>query len=165
MPKKKNKSDDYQYKIVEIVVDSNTIGDFPLIEGLGSQMNLAKFSEEFNKLRKELMSEVRKIINNNLTDKQKNVVLLTLQGKTQIQIAEELGVHQTTVHKTICGNWDYRKEKKKKYGGAITKLRKICKKTPRVQEILEQMDELKSQSPFGEEQWMFGYDVFFGDED
>lgn len=171
MPKKKNKSDSYQYKIVEITVDSNTIGDFPLVEGLGSQMNLSKFSEEFNTLKKELMTELLKIIQNNLTERQCEITLKTLEGKTQMQIAREMGVHQTTVHKGLKGNLDYQNFTKengvkryKRYGGAIKKLQKICEKNSKIQEILKRMDEIKAEMPFGDEQWLFNHNIRNNDD-
>jgi len=160
MARKKNKSDSYQYKIVEIAVDPNVLNDFPFIESLGSQLNLAKYSEEFDDLRHRLMKEVLRIINTNLTKRQCEVVTLRLQGKTQIQIATKLNIHQTTVHKLLMGNIDYANGKKR-YGGAIKKLKKICTKDEKVLEILEEMEELRAKSAYGEEQWGCGYDVLF----
>jgi len=146
MSRKKNKSDSYQHKIVEIAVDPVILNDFPLYNGLGAQLNLAMYSEEFYDLRQQLMDEVMRIIKNNLTKRQAEVVLLRLEGKTQIQIAEELGIHQTTVHKLLMGNIDYANDKKR-YGGAIKKLRKICTKDEKILEILCQMEELRNREP------------------
>ena len=146
MARKKNKSDSYQYKIVEIAVDPSILNDFPIYDSLGSQLNLAMYSEEFYDLRKQLMFEVMRIINNNLTERQSQVVLLRLEGKTQIQIADQLGVHQTTVHKLLMGNIDYANGKKR-YGGAIKKLKKICSKDEEVLDILMKMEELRNREP------------------
>jgi DNA-binding NarL/FixJ family response regulator len=85
--KKKNKSDSYQHKIVEIAVDPYILNDFSLSEGLGSQLNLAKYSEAFYELRQQLMREVLRIINSDLTKRQCEVMLLRLEGLTQTQIA------------------------------------------------------------------------------
>ena len=142
MTRKKNKSDSYQYKIVEIAVDPAILNDFPLVDSLGAQLNLAKYSEEFYELRQQLMKEVLRIINTNLTERQCEVVTLRLQGLTQIQIAEQLGVHQTTVHKLLMGNIDYTNGKKR-YGGAIKKLKKVCSKDKEVMRILEKMEEMR----------------------
>lgn len=144
MVKKRNRSDSYQHKIVEITVDPAVLSDFPLDTGLGAQVNLAMYSEEFYELRQKLIDEVMKIINNNLTPRQAEVVKLRLEGKTQIQIAEQLGVHQTTIHKLLSGNLDY-SNGRKRYGGAIKKLKKICAKNDCVLDILAQMDELKTR--------------------
>jgi len=160
MARKKNKSDSYQYKIVEIAVDPSVFNDFPFVDSLGSQLNLAKYSEEFYVLRQRLMKEVLRIINFNLTKRQKEVVTLRLQGKTQIQIAEQLGIHQTTVHKLLMGNIDYANNKKR-YGGAIKKLQKICAKDEKVSIILAEMEELRAKAPCGDE-WACSYDIFGG---
>jgi predicted XRE-type DNA-binding protein len=144
MARKRNKSDSYQYKIVEITVDPTIMNDFPLMDSLGSQLNLAKYSERFYELRQQLMKEVLRIINTNLTERQCEVVTLRLQGKTQIQIAEQLGIHQTTVHKLLMGNIDYANGKKR-YGGAIKKLKKICYKDEKILEILGEMESVRAK--------------------
>lgn len=149
MPRKKNKSDSYQHKIVEITVDPVILNDFPIYNGLGAQLNLAMYSEEFYELRQKLMDEVLRIIKTNLTKRQAEVVLLRLEGKTQIQIAEELNIHQTTVHKLLMGNIDYANNKKR-YGGAIKKLKKICAKDEKILDILYQMEELRNREPLDE---------------
>lgn len=146
MSRKKNKSDSYQHKIVEIEVDPVILNDFPSHNGLGAQLNLAMYSEEFYDLRQRLMDEVMRIVKTNLTKRQAEVVLLRLEGKTQIQIAEELGIHQTTVHKLLMGNIDYANNKKR-YGGAIKKLKKICAKDEKILDILYQMEELRNREP------------------
>lgn len=151
MPKKRNRSDSYQYKIVEISVDPNVLSDFPFVNGLGSQLNLAKYSEEFYLLKKKLMKEVLRIIDTCLTKRQKEVILLRLQGKTQTQIAEELDIHQTTVHKILKGNLDYRYSESKRYGGVERKLRKLCYKDEEILEILDKIDYLKSSTPYIED--------------
>lgn len=142
MAKKRNKSDSYQYKIVEITVDPTILNDFSSINGLGAQLNISKCSEEFYELKEKLMDEICKIIDNNLTKRQAEVVKLRLKGNTQIQIAEELGVHQTTIHKLISGNIDYANGKKR-YGGALKKIKKHCFKNSTVLEILKKIDDLK----------------------
>lgn len=147
MPRKKrNRSDSYQHKIVEISVDPVVLNDFPMANGLGAQVNLTKYSEEFYELRQQLMEEVLKIVNNDLTVRQKEVVLLRLQGKTQIQIAEGLGIHQTTVHKLLMGNIDYANGKKR-YGGAIKKLKRLCAENKDILDILLKMENLRTRDP------------------
>jgi len=144
MARKKNKSDSYQYKIVEIAVDPNVLNDVSAANGLGSQLNLSKYSEEFYELQRQLMVEVVRIINTQLTKRQCEVATLYLEGKTQIEIGKELGIHQTTVHKLFRGNIDYN-NKKKRYGGLLKKMKKICFKDENVLEILQKMDLLRNK--------------------
>lgn len=144
MSHKKNKSDCYQHKIVEISVDPVVLNDFPFNNGLGMVLNLSKYSEEFYNLRQKLLNEVVRVVNSELTSRQIEVVTLRLQDMTQTQIAEKLKIHQTTVHKLLMGNIDYANGKKR-YGGAIKKLRKICTKDSKIKNILEKMEELRTK--------------------
>lgn len=144
MSHKKNKSDYYQHKIIEISVDPVVLNDFPFNNGLSMVLNLSKYSEEFYNLRQKLLNEVIRIINSELTPRQIEVVTLRLQDMTQTQIAEKLKIHQTTVHKLLMGNIDYANGKKR-YGGAIKKLRKICTKDSKIKNILEKMEELRTK--------------------
>lgn len=142
--RKKNKSDSYQHKIVEISVDPSILSEFPLAESLGSQLNLSRHSERFDELRENLFQRVLFLISSELTDRQAQVITLRLMGRTQIQIAEELKIHQTTVHKTLMGNIDYANNKKC-YGGAIKKLRKLCNKDIAIRVILEEMESIRAK--------------------
>jgi transcriptional regulator len=141
--RKKNKSDQYQYKIVEIPIDPHILNEISNNNGLSYQVCVSEYSIQFEKLQKELFDELKKIIKSDkLTKRQKDVMLLRVQGKTQIEIADTLNIHQTTVHKTINGNIDY-KNCGKLYGGAIKKIRKLCLKNEKIIEILEEINELK----------------------
>ena len=152
MSQKKNKSDSYQHKIVEITVDPTVLNDFSLNDGLGFALNTSKFSEEFYELRQQLILEVLRIVNTCLTQRQAEVITLRLKDLTQIQIAEKLGIHQTTVHKLLMGNIDYANGKKR-YGGAIKKLKKICSKDGKVSYILNEMETLRAKDLMEEELW------------
>lgn len=142
MAKKRNKSDSYQYRIIEIAIDPHILSDFSSEDGLGAQLGQAGHSEEVQELRDKLMDEVRRLIRTSLTERQMQVVAMFLQGKTQIQIADELGICQTTVHKTLRGNIDYRNGAAR-YGGAIKKLQKLCAKDSKVLKLLDQIEEVR----------------------
>jgi DNA-binding CsgD family transcriptional regulator len=139
---KKNKSDAYQYKIIEISVDPLILNDFANNEGLGNKINHLRYSEEFCELRQKLIEELHRIIDKDLTKRQAEVLGLRLKNLTQTEIAESLGIHQTTVHKLLNGNIDY-VNGKKRYGGAMKKLKKICMTNELIISILERMDELR----------------------
>jgi DNA-binding NarL/FixJ family response regulator len=137
----KNKSDSYQYRIIEIAVDPFILSDFASEDGFGFVANRVGHPEELDTLRKKLMREVKRIIRTKLTKRQTEVMLLRLQGKTQVEIGRALGIHQTTVHKTISGVIDY-KNGATCYGGAVRKLKKICLKDERILNILKQISDL-----------------------
>jgi len=141
---RKNKSDSYQYRIIEILIDPFILSDCPSEDGLGAQANSSGFSEELVDLRQQLMKEVRKLIKNVLTKRQTQVMALRLQGKTQVEIGQKLGIHQTTVHKTISGNIDYNNNGAC-YGGAIKKLRKMCFRDERILAILKHIEEVRAE--------------------
>lgn len=152
MSQKRNKSDSYQHKIVEITVDPTILNDFSLDDGLGFALNTSKFSEEFYELRQQLIQEVLRVVGTCLTQRQSEVITLRLKDLTQIQIAEKLGIHQTTVHKLLMGNIDYANGKKR-YGGAIKKLKKMCLKDGKIIYILNEMEILRSKEDGEEDFW------------
>lgn len=142
MARQRNRSDSYQYRMVEVAIDPSVLCDFSTEDGFGEQMRTSGFSEEILDLRKILMKEVRRLIETILTPRQCEVITLRLQGYTQVEIADMLGIHQTTVHKTLSGNIDY-KNGEARYGGAIKKLKKACSKDPKVSEILRKIEETR----------------------
>jgi len=126
---------------IEISIDPNLLNNFANEDGMGAYLNSYASSEEFKQLRGELYAEVMEIINNCLTDKQKQVMIMTyIEGKTQNEISIELGRHQTAIHKTLQGNIDYGNNAKR-YGGALKKIRKLCASSDTIQKILDQMRE------------------------
>lgn len=128
---------------VEISIDPIVLNNFSTEEGLNAYFNNYASSEEFQNLKRELLSEVMNIIETCLTENQKEIMVMTyVEGKTQNEIAQELGKHQTTIHKQLRGNLDYTNNGKR-YGGAIKKIKKLCAKNDKIQEILQQMKDSK----------------------
>jgi len=126
---------------VEISIDPNLLNNFSNEDSMGSFLSAQVCTEEFGKLRMELLQEVLYIVENCLTDKQREVMKMTyLEGKTQNEISNELGKHQTTIHKILQGNIDYNNQKKR-YGGALKKIRKLCARNEKIQDILLKMRE------------------------
>lgn len=126
---------------VEISIDPSLLNSFSNEDSMSEFLSIHACSEEFQKLKCELLKEVMHIINNCLTDKQREVMKMTyIDGKTQNEISSELGKHQTTIHKILQGNIDYNNQKKR-YGGALKKIRKLCENNEKVQEILIKMKE------------------------
>ncbi|KKN37882.1 hypothetical protein LCGC14_0758910 [marine sediment metagenome] len=126
---------------VEISIDPSLLNNFANEDSMESFLNSHACSEEFQVLKNELLYEVMDIIENCLTDKQREVMKMTyLEGKTQNEISTELGKHQTTIHKILQGNIDYNNQKKR-YGGALKKIRKLCATNENIQNILIKMKE------------------------
>jgi DNA-binding CsgD family transcriptional regulator len=140
-----NKSKLYQHKIVEISFDSGKLNNFPNERGIGHIMAENETNEKIADLKETLMEEIYDVVHGEfLTDHQKKILMMRLTGKTQNEIAEHLGITQSAVHKAMHGNIDY-KNNKKRYGGIIKKLRKICKINPNIQKILGEIDEIKNE--------------------
>jgi transcriptional regulator len=98
--------------------------------------------EKISDLKEELLDEIYEIVNGEfLTEHQKKILFMRLMGKTQNEIAEHLGITQSAVHKAMHGNIDY-KNQKKRYGGIVKKLQKICKTHPRITEILTEIAKI-----------------------
>jgi transcriptional regulator len=97
-------------------------------------------SDRIIELREELLGEIYNIVfGPDLTDHQRNVLLMRLDGKTQNEIAQHLGITQSAVHKALHGNIDY-KNNKKRYGGVYKKLKKKCMSNKTIQEILYKIE-------------------------
>lgn len=127
---------------VEISIDPILLNNFSTEDSMNAYFNSYASSEEFQKLKNELFNEIMVIIDNYLTPRQKEVVHMTyIEGKTQNEISAKLGRHQTAIHKTLQGNIDYNNQKKR-YGGALKKIRKICMTDPKIQKILTKMRDL-----------------------
>ncbi len=133
---------------VEISIDPNLLNNFANEDSMESFLSSSACSEEFQQLKNALLTEVMDIINNCLTDKQREVMKMTyLEGKTQNEISMELGKHQTTIHKILQGNIDYNNQKKR-YGGALKKIRKLCATNENIQNILKKMREEHTVSEY-----------------
>ncbi len=140
-----NKSKSYQHKIVEISFDHNKLNNFPVERGIGFILVENEINEEISELRESLLKKLYEILNGSmLTEHQRKIVLMRLMGKTQNEIASHLKITQSAVHKSIFGNIDYQNNKKR-YGGVIKKLQKLCKNNPEIQDILEKISNVKSE--------------------
>jgi len=142
----KNKSRLYQYKIVEISFDHDKLDNFPVERGISSLLADNQCNDRISELRDELIEEIYNIVSGNyLTEHQKTILMMRLTGKTQNDIAEHLGITQSAVHKAMHGNIDY-KNNKKRYGGIIKKLKKICTNNQRIVRILKEIDQIKNST-------------------
>lgn len=140
----RNKSKLYQYKIVEISFDQSKLDNFPIERGIGHILEENQTDDRIKELRSDLIDEIYEIISGEyLTQHQKKILMMRLMGKTQNEIAEHLGITQSAVHKAMHGNIDYKNDKKR-YGGIVKKLKKICKNNPNIQNILGEIETIKN---------------------
>lgn len=137
------KSKLYQYKIVEISFDQSKLDNFSEDRGLGYILEQNEPDEKITGYRSELIDEIYEVIKSGaLTKHQEKVLMMRLMGKTQNEIARHLGITQSAVHKSIHGNIDYNNDRKR-YGGIVKKLAKVCKNNDNIQKILKQIEGIK----------------------
>lgn len=141
-----NKSKLYQYKIVEISFEQNKLNNFPMERGIGHLLSENEPSDRIDDLKSELLDELYDVVHSDfLTEHQKKILLMRLMGKTQNEIADHLGITQSAVHKAMHGNIDYKNDRKR-YGGIIKKLRKVCKNNKKIKEVLKKIEEVKGET-------------------
>ena len=140
--KMSSKKKNYQYKIVEISFDSSKLNNFPNEKGMGTILTENSSDDRVCSLKENLLDEVYDIVNGGyLTEHQKKILFMRLMGKTQNEIADHLGITQSAVHKAMHGNIDY-KNQKKRYGGIVKKLQKICATNTKVFDILVEISKI-----------------------
>lgn len=128
-----DESENYQYKFWEISMEPRKIKgqwvpDFPEIIKLKRDILISKFFA---------------LARENLTQKQYFIFSRTCDGYTQIQIAAELGVRQTTIHKALKGNTYWRNGKKTiNVGGIVNRLKKILRKDRDFQRCADELWEM-----------------------
>jgi len=140
---KKNRSDRYQWILLETPCSPDMLMEFADYQGV-SGYTRSKNNEEKFVLKEQLKEAFWEIVENQLTVRQKEILRLSADGYTQIEIAKKLKVNQSSITKSINGNCDYRNGKRV-YGGAKKKLRKIIAKDLHIQDILKQLEDLEDE--------------------
>ena len=144
MNKRQNRSDRYQYVLLETVCSNDMMEAFCNEDSIYNRLNPFQYNEDLMLLEDDLKVEFWRIVNTLLTDRQKEVIRLYADGYTQMEIAKMLNVNQSSITKSLNGNVDY-KNGKRVYGGAKKKLWKIIEKDEKIKEILDKMAEIRSE--------------------
>ncbi len=142
----KNRSDRYQYVLVESPCSPEMLAEFADAEGMAGMFN-SHNKEQIAELREQLKLEFWRLVDEELTERQRQVIRLYAQGYTQIEIAKQLNVNQSSITKSLNGNCDYRNGKKI-YGGARKKLRRLAAKDPKITAILQQIADLLDEDSY-----------------
>jgi DNA-binding CsgD family transcriptional regulator len=143
MNRKKNRSDRYQNIFAEQACSNEMMAEFADNQGLTSRTN-PELKERLLDLNEQLLKEFWRLVRTKLTDRQRQVMELYADGKTQIEIAKLLHVNQSSITKSINGNCDYRNGKKV-YGGAKKKLRRLAEKDEKIKTIFALIAEVESE--------------------
>lgn len=144
MEKRKNRSDSYQYLILETVCSNDMMQGFCNDDSLYNRLNPHHYDEKILDLEDQLKTEFWRIVNELLTDRQREVIKLYADGYTQMEIAKILNVNQSSITKSLNGNVDY-KHKRRIYGGATKKIKKIIDNDENIKNILSQIRDLREE--------------------
>lgn len=149
----KNRSDAYQPLLLEISCAHELLDIFTENDSIYKKLNPFHYNDEVAELEDQLKKELWRIIEENLTERQKEIVKMTAAGKTQVEIAKVLGVNQSSIVKSLNGNQSYVPKdmingKPLTYGGVKLKLQKIVKEDMAVNAILAKIAELRDNEPF-----------------
>lgn len=137
----KNRSDSYQHVLLESPCSPEMLVEVADSDGIGAQLNPFGYNEELIELKEKLKVEFWRVVDTELTVRQREVLHLYAEGLTQTEIAKCLGVNQSSITKSINGNTDYRNGKRI-YGGARKKIKKIIDKDSEIQKILSRIAEI-----------------------
>lgn len=143
MEKRKNRSDRYQWLLLETVCSHEQMEAFSNDSSIYSHLNPFEYNEDLIDLEEELKKEFWRIADENLTQRQNQVLRMWADGYTQMEIAKILGVNQSSITKSINGNTDYKNKKRISYGGSAAKLQKIIAKDEKMQEIIKKIFETR----------------------
>jgi len=143
MERRKNRSDKYQWVLLETVCSNDMMEAFCNEDSIYNRLNPFEYNEELMNLEDQLKKEFWRVVDTLLTPRQREVIRLYADGYTQMEIAKMLNVNQSSITKSLNGNVDY-KNGKKIYGGARKKIRKIIENDEKIKSILEQMDQIRA---------------------
>ena len=141
----------YQDRFLEAACSPELLTEFAERDSMGGRMNNSVYSEELLDLQEQLRQEYWKIIDTQLTERQREVLKLTAAGDTQVEIAKKLGVNQSSVTKSIFGNTDYRPTleglpSKRIYGGSSKRLKKLASTNETIQILLKKIAEISDDT-------------------
>ena len=143
MSKKSNRSNGYQYIYTEQSFSNEMMAEFSESQGLNENLK-PEDKEALLDLHVAQAECFWRLVDTELTERQAQVIRLLAQGYTQIEIAKQLKVNQSSITKSVNGNCDYRNGRKV-YGGAKKKLRKLAKADPEIIEIMRKIAEIHAE--------------------
>ena len=150
MEKRKTRSSAYQWILVEKAFSHDMMESFADDDGMHKKLNPFEYNEDVLLLEDQLKERFWEIIEEHLTERQKEIVNLLKQGKTQQETASLLQINQSSITKSLHGNSEYsssingKSQKKTSYGGIVRKIRKIVESDTKVNELLEKISEIRN---------------------
>jgi len=144
MSERSTRSQKYQYLYCEIPVADDRLVDYTNADGIKNLLNPFHYDETVLELEDKLKKRVLDLVKIHCTEHQKRIFGLVSDGYTQMEIADMLGIQQSSVTKCIVGNVTYDNGKKSSYGGIIRKMKRAVSEDWYCNEIVKQLAELKN---------------------
>jgi hypothetical protein len=142
--KRSNRSDSYQNLYLETSFSNDMLDIFSNEDSISSRLNPFSYDERLLDLEEPLKVEFWRVADEHLTERQKKVMRLSSEGKTQMEIAKLLNVNQSSITKCIFGNVSYLNNGKTIYGGIKKKLLKVIETDEKIKDILNQMSSIRT---------------------
>lgn len=101
--KRPNRSDKYQHLLLETTVTNEMMESFCNDESIQSRLNPFEYNENLIELEEQLKKEFWRLVDTQLTKRQKEVMHLYAEGLTQMEIAKLLQVNQSSITKSAGG--------------------------------------------------------------
>jgi len=143
----KNRSDKYQWVLVESTCSPEMLTEVADSEGIYAQLNPWGYNEELLDLKDQLKVAFWRIVDTQLTIRQQEVLHLYAENYTQTEIAKKLNVNQSSITKSINGNCDYRNGRRV-YGGSKKKLQKLIESDEEIQQIFLRIGEIQTDEDY-----------------
>ncbi len=141
MDRSRTRSAGYQHVLLEIAFSNEMMEPFSNESSISSRLCPFAYDESVLELEDQLKDAFWRIVEQ-LTPRQQEIIKLSNEGLTQMEIAKKLKVNQSSITKSLHGNVDYKKGRKS-YGGAVKKIKEIAKNDMEVLEILNKISELR----------------------
>lgn len=139
----KNRSDLYQYILLESAYSPEMLAEVAEEQSISATLGEHQ-KEELMDLREQLRVEFWRLVDEELTERQAKVLHLYCERYTQIEIAKQLNVNQSSITKSIHGNVDYKRpNNKKSYGGSLRRIKRLVEKDEKIQDILEKIQKIQ----------------------
>ena len=95
------------------------------------------YNEYEKEIKQDIVDRIMFACETILTEHQLTVLKMWIDGKTQAQIADELGIQQTSINKAIHGIYTVKDGKRIQSGGLLKKIRLWAEKDEVLQQMLE----------------------------
>lgn len=131
----KARSQKYQYLFQEILVE-------PSSEQLANKNS--QDSVQMREIKLDISERLIQIANDILTEKQRDIFnYYFVKGLTQTDIAKKMKINQSSVTKSINGNFEYSDGGRMCYGGSLKKIRRAAEKDDLIIKLYQKLDEIK----------------------